>query len=200
LGRVGFNEAKQSSCKRSAFDGVDLVQRVRGHWRYVTAGSAELPCRRLRVPVAVSRDLRLPCAVTIPTGPLGAQRLQTFLSPDQKIWCVSGGGVPGSPFACAARPGENLPFPQFSAELSNSGNVTICSITHLIQEPGQPPDTCFENWDSQAPVLRIGKQNFVDGVLCKSQTSGITCTLTVGAEQGKGFFINSTSVRRVGGS
>ena len=54
------------------------------------------------------------------------------------------------------------------------------------------------NWDVDSPVLRVGEQNFVDGVLCKSQTTGITCTLTAGAGKGKGFLINSTSVTRVG--
>jgi hypothetical protein len=133
--------------------------------------------------------------VTLPTGPPGARHLTDFLSPDRKIWCLSGGGIRAFPFSCGANPGT---FPMFGAYLSNQGKVTICHITHLIQQPGQPPDTCFVNWDDQAPVLQVGQQNYVDGVLCKSATNGITCSLTAGTGKGRGFSINSTSVSRVG--
>lgn len=76
--------------------------------------------------------------------------------------------------------------------------VTICFITHLIQQPGNAPDACFENWNYEAPVLRVGQQNYVDGVLCNSAANGITCSLTTGAGNGKGFFINGPSASRVG--
>jgi hypothetical protein len=123
--------------------------------------------------------------------------LTDFLSPDRKIWCVSGGGIPGIPFACGTKPAAET-FPVFSAELSNDGKVTICFITHLIQQPGHPPDACFENWDTRAPVLKVGQETEQDGVLCKSETNGITCTLTSGRGGGKGFLINSKNVKRVG--
>jgi hypothetical protein len=183
-----------TDCPR-AVGGVALVRRTHGRWHLVTGGSADFPCERLGVPVAVRQDLHLPCAVTPPTGPLGARHLTDFLSPDRKIWCLSGGGIPAFPFSCGANPHT---FPMFGAYLSNQGKVTICAITHLIQQPGQPPDTCFVNWDDQAPVLQVGQQNYVDGVLCKSADNGIRCSLTAGTGRGKGFFINSTSVSRVG--
>ena len=194
---VGFNGLHHRSCGRWGFNGVVILRRAHGRWDYVTAGSAMLPCGRFGIPVAVRQDLHLPCVVTPPNGPPGARHLPEFLSPDRKIWCVSGGGIPDVPFSCGTNPAAGT-YPEFSADLSNQGNVTICFITHLNQEPGHPPASCFENWDSQAPVLRVGQQNYVDGVLCKSATNGITCSLTAGAGRGKGFFINSTSVSRVG--
>jgi len=63
-GTVSFNEHNQRSCARWAFDGVGIAQRVRGRWENVTSGSADIPCGRLGIPVAVRSDLRLPCAVT----------------------------------------------------------------------------------------------------------------------------------------
>ena len=195
--KVSFNAAEQHSCADWVFNGADVMQRAGGRWHYVTSGSAGLQCGRYGIPVAVRLDLNLPCAVALPTGPAGARHLQSFLSPDRKVWCLSGDGTPRFPFSCAASPALGS-FPEFSAYLSNQGNVTICRITHVIQQPGHPTDSCFVNWDVHSPVLRVGEQNFVDGVLCKSQSTGITCTLTAGAGKGKGFSINSTSVTRVG--
>jgi hypothetical protein len=192
---VGFNGPQYRTCERWVFNGVVVLRRTRGRWDYVTSGSAMLPCGRIGIPVAVRQDLHLPCAVTLPTGPLGARHLTEFLSPDRKIWCLSGGGIPAIPFSCAANPRT---FPKLSADLSNQGKVTICLVTHLIQQPGHPPDTCFENFNDQASVLQVGQQNYVDGVLCKSATNGITCSLTAGTGRGKGFFINTNTVSRVG--
>ena len=79
-----------------------------------------------------------------------------------------------------------------SASLYNGGKVTICFITHLIQQPGRAPDACFENWDPQAPVL--DQRTMWTRPYSKSETNGITCTLTAGVGKGKGFFIDSTSV------
>jgi hypothetical protein len=190
---VSFNAAKQRSCKDSAFNGVDVVRRVGGRWHYVTSGSADIPCSRLGIPDAVSRDLHLPCAVTAPTGPLGARHLKNFLSPDRKVWC----GMGSQTFCGAGLAGFRETFPISLATLSSNGKVTICFDA---QPPptGHAGDSCLENWDENARVLHVGQENYVDGVLCKSETNGITCTLTAGAGQGKGFFINSTSVKRVG--
>lgn len=44
-----------------AFGSVVIVHRARQTWHYVTAGSALLPCGRFGIPVAVRRDLHLPC-------------------------------------------------------------------------------------------------------------------------------------------
>lgn len=59
---VGFNGTQTyRSCGRWAFNGVVIVHRARRTWHYVTAGSALLPCGRLGIPIAVRRDLHLPC-------------------------------------------------------------------------------------------------------------------------------------------
>ena len=57
---VGFNGLVRS-CGRWGFNGVVILQRARGHWHYVTSGSAMLPCGRFGIPVAVRQDLHLPC-------------------------------------------------------------------------------------------------------------------------------------------
>ena len=58
---VGFNGNAGQSCGRWAFNGVNIEHRARGTWRYVTSGSALIPCGRLGIPVAVRQDLHLPC-------------------------------------------------------------------------------------------------------------------------------------------
>jgi hypothetical protein len=58
---VGFNGYAGHSCSDWAFDGVDIEHRARRTWHYVTSGSALIPCRRFGIPVAVRRDLHLPC-------------------------------------------------------------------------------------------------------------------------------------------
>jgi hypothetical protein len=58
---VWFKETNSRSCGRWAFNGVVIVHRARRTWHYVTAGSALIPCGRLGIPIAVRRDLHLPC-------------------------------------------------------------------------------------------------------------------------------------------
>lgn len=63
---MGFNNAMLHSCIRWAANGVAIVHRVDGRWRFVGAGSAEIPCGRLGIPVAVRQDLGLPCTASPP--------------------------------------------------------------------------------------------------------------------------------------
>jgi hypothetical protein len=63
---MGFNNALLHSCIRWAADGVAIVHRVDGSWRFVGAGSSEVPCGQLGIPVAVRGDLRLPCMPSPP--------------------------------------------------------------------------------------------------------------------------------------
>ncbi len=58
---VGFNGYAGHSCGRWVFNGVDIEHRAHGRWHYVTGGSAMIPCGRVGIPVAVRRDLHLPC-------------------------------------------------------------------------------------------------------------------------------------------
>jgi hypothetical protein len=58
---VGFNGADYRSCASWGLNGVYILHRARGRWRNVTSGSALIPCGRFGIPVAVRRDLALPC-------------------------------------------------------------------------------------------------------------------------------------------
>lgn len=58
---VGFNGAHYPSCDRWAFDGLGIVHRALGRWHLVDGGSAQFPCARLGIPIAVRQDLDLPC-------------------------------------------------------------------------------------------------------------------------------------------
>jgi hypothetical protein len=58
---VAFNAVNYRSCERWAFDGVGIVHRALGRWHLVDGGSAQFPCGRLGIPIAVRRDLHLPC-------------------------------------------------------------------------------------------------------------------------------------------
>jgi hypothetical protein len=58
---VGFNGTHYRSCERWVFNGFVILHRARRTWHYVTSGSALIPCGRLGIPVAVRRDLHLPC-------------------------------------------------------------------------------------------------------------------------------------------
>lgn len=60
-GTMSFNPANERSCEGWQFNGVDIAHRAHGRWQSVTSGSAEIPCGRLGIPVAVRLDLDLPC-------------------------------------------------------------------------------------------------------------------------------------------
>ena len=77
------------------------------------------------------------------------------------------------------------------ATLKPSGSVTICT-------PAAPGD-CLQNWDSAAPILRVGQRSELNGFRCISETKGITCTVIAGAGKGKGFLITNSLVTKIGG-
>jgi hypothetical protein len=119
-----------------------------------------------------------------------ALHLADFLSPDRKVWC----GISGSPAFCVTGPTTARSNPaQRSGTLDSSGKVTLCFVA--VPRFGH---ACTQNWDSNAPVLRYGRQTELNGFRCSSAPSGITCIVMAGKGAGKGFVITSTSVRRVG--
>ncbi len=104
-----------------------------------------------------------------------------FLSPDHSVWCVL------EDHSCGTYPQP----PTRSAEIDSRGKITFCNVPELTIPPGaHEPDGCFQNWNSNAPVLHYGQSDLYDGMLCLSATDGVTCTLTTGASKGKGFRIN----------
>jgi hypothetical protein len=51
------------------------------------------------------------------------------------------------------------------------------------------------NW-GEPPIVEL-QQNSMVGFVCKSEMSGIACTLMAGAGKGKGCFINRNRVKRI---
>jgi hypothetical protein len=119
--------------------------------------------------------------------------LPEFLSPDHRVWC--GISAPPLPTFCAAGKPSVANPPQHSAQLKGNGAVTVCSVPHPTFR-----HLCLQNWDSQAPVLRLGQQSELDGVLCTSARNGITCVLEAPSRHaGTGFRVTSTSAVRIVG-
>ncbi|MGH2881752.1 MAG: hypothetical protein ACRDPA_03450 [Solirubrobacteraceae bacterium] len=153
--------------------------RFRGHEVY--------RCFALTVPPPAS-DM-FACLAQIGSGwELAALDQTEFLSPDQKVWCEF-----GSPQSFCFTGGQAGNQPQRNAFLDRGGKVTLC----YVPVPSLSA-ACAQNWDTSAPILKVGQETEADNVLCKSKTNGITCTLASGSGKGKGFLINSTSARRVG--
>jgi len=121
------------------------------------------------------------------------RHLGEFLSPDRKVWC-GGGGFGTDVRFCGTGGGAspNPNPPQSLATLASNGKVTICRVAAASFR-----HVCLQNWD-KAPVLNYGQQTESNNVLCTSATSGITCVIASGPGKGRGFFINATSVRRIG--
>jgi hypothetical protein len=160
--------------------------RWRGHEVY--------SCFRILVPPRAS-DLS---GCVLPNPPIGdgwllggAGGQVQFLAPGQKIWC----GVDAGLAFCAGGPPGSWPGRSLGATLYGSGKVTLCSDPHaLLRAEGG----CTDNWDASPPVLKIGQEISADNVLCKSQRSGIVCTIASGTHKGKGFLISSKVVRQLG--
>jgi hypothetical protein len=62
-GDVSFKAKSPSTCQPLASDGVTIVHKSKGHWRFVTAGSS-FQCSELyaQVPQLVIKDLRIKCS------------------------------------------------------------------------------------------------------------------------------------------
>ena len=124
----------------------------------------------------------------------GAGGQVEFLAPGQNIWC---GIAAGGSFCARGDLGNSASWvgPSLGASLLPTGKVALCSVPHasVSTEGG-----CTQNWDASPPVLKIGQQIRADNVLCKSERSGIVCTIASGKQNGKGFLINSKFVRQLG--
>ena len=150
-------------------------------------------CFSLAVPPPASAGPQPLCLTR--SGPIWLLRsralaLSSFLSPDHKVWC----GIDSQQTFCVTGGGPASPSgPQTGATLYPNGRVTLCSVpSPSISQ------ACTQNWDPGAPVLKVGQETAVDGVLCRSQASGITCTLLAGKSAGKGFAISASNMRRIG--
>lgn len=156
-------------------------------WR----GREVYSCFNILVPPPAS-DLS---GCVLPSVPIGNGWLDgginsvDFLAPGQRIWC----GISGWPAFCvggASSPAATFP-PPFGATLYRNGQVTLCSIP--TSQGG-----CAQNWDASAPVLQVGQEVRANNVLCKSERSGIHCSIASGAHRGRGFVINAGGAHQVG--
>jgi hypothetical protein len=115
--------------------------------------------------------------VTPPKSSTGAiLHLYVFASPSRNILCRLGD--------------EDLATcltvkPPRSVHMSRNGHLSLCRGTRCIGT----------GRFGGVPTLGYGENNAYAGYLCRSQRVGVTCTDT---KSGKGFLINSASVRRVG--
>ena len=106
--------------------------------------------------------------------------LDTFLSPDRKIWCRINKDAVENDAWCGIEATAAL------ATVKHSGAVTVCN------------DSCLQNWDAKAPVLGYGHRSELNGFRCASAQNGITCTVIAGAGKGKGFLITASGITQVG--
>ena len=106
-----------------------------------------------------------------------AVHLYYFVSPSRNIWC----GVGDEDIAyCTSRERPH------SAILRTNGTVTICRGARCVSA---------RNYTPGVPVLRYGQTDEQDPFRCRSEVSGVTCTVS---PSGKGFLIDKDGVRRVG--
>ena len=104
-----------------------------------------------------------------------------FMSPSGNITCSSGDEGQAS---CVSR---NRPQ---SAGLLLNGTVTICRGSRCVHAASGRPTL---------PVVGYGQVNEQGGFRCRSELTGMTCTVMLpGKGFGKGFVINRDSVSRVG--
>jgi hypothetical protein len=106
--------------------------------------------------------------------------LNSFLSPDRKVWCR----IVAKDAWCGTHTPSSL------AKVRRDGTLTSCRQS--------PMDICLQNWDTKAPVLRDGQRSELNGFSCSSTTATIICTVTAGAGRGRGFSINATEILPVG--
>lgn len=114
--------------------------------------------------------------------PVTTVHLYYVSSPSYNIWCDVGDE---DQVFCVSK------TPRRAVTLTYDGAVKICSGTRCVRN-----NKVFQPGD---PVLAYGQQDVQGPYLCKSERTGITCTLTrPGKADGKGFLINRDGVTRVG--
>ena len=176
---VGFYGARDPSlCNRYGFNGVSIVRRLRNGWRYVTAGSAMIPCGRLGIPVAAQRDLGLPCrpASTPKTPP--ATSGAAFWPGSAAITCILKDNGTAWVFCWV---GSQWP-PTTYARMGLDG---LLDRTTVIAEP----------IGLGGPGLQYGKSVTVGRFRCSSSSAGLTCVVIT---TGKGLLIGPSGITSVG--
>ena len=126
-----------------------------------------------------------------PGGPPDAEQSVQFRSADNQIWCGANVAGPGTRFFCAS-PRGGTGSSQHSAILYKDGHAKLCNVAVATLS-----NECYQNWGVDTPFLGLGKENYINGVLCKYRIAGMTCTLTSGPGKGRGFRINRNGAVQV---
>lgn len=126
-----------------------------------------------------------------PGGPPDAEQSVQFRSADNQIWCGANVAGPGTRFFCAS-PRGGTGSSQHSAILYKDGHAKLCNVAVATLS-----NECYQNWGIDTPFLGLGKENYINGVLCKYRIAGMTCTLTSGPGKGRGFRINRNGAVQV---
>jgi hypothetical protein len=106
--------------------------------------------------------------------------LNSFLSPDRKVWCRIVKDATENDAWCGTM------APSRRATVRRDGTLELCDESIA--------DICLQNWDTKAPVLRDGQKSELNGFRCASEANAIACTVTAGARRGKGFSIDATGI------
>jgi hypothetical protein len=102
-----------------------------------------------------------------------------FLSPSHNLSCeLADRDVRGSYVHC-----QSVKAPH-SVRMGSDGRLKICRGTR-----------CLSNAAENTATLNCGKQMTVGRFRCRSQRSGVRCTVI---RSGKGFLIHGKGVRRIG--
>lgn len=108
----------------------------------------------------------------------------SFYSPSHNLTCEiddGRGGIPAQAYC------QSLNAPH-SVHMGLDGQLKICSGASAATR-------CIGNAGEHTPILGYGKQVTVGRFRCRSQRSGVTCTVI---KSGKGFLINSAAITPVG--
>ncbi len=122
--------------------------------------------------------LGMPAAVA--DNPVCTSTWCSFLLPSRNIGCElsyqRGSGIPDETYCQSDSP------PQ-SVRMTAAGTVKTCT-----------GDTCLGNAGQGTPVLAYGQSAGVGPFTCRSETSGVTCTVA----SGRGFTLSNVGVTPVG--
>ena len=121
-----------------------------------------------------------PVGGAVPT--VATLHLAAFLSPDRKVLCVD----------------EQTEHDAWCGTMTPSRLVTLKSNGEVTMCNSAAPAGCLQIWHASAPVLGYAQQTELNGFRCVSEQTGITCTVSGGSNNGKGFRINSAGITRVG--
>jgi hypothetical protein len=126
-----------------------------------------------------------------PTG--RTLHLRNFFSPDREVWCgiENKASIPWTDVWCGTPAGQ-VGARIVSASLTKAGAVALCLGT------GRATHHCNTTYNSTTATLNVGQSDELDGFRCASETDGITCVVTSGAGEGKGFTINAKTASPVG--